>query len=335
MRKLTLVLLLAITFITGVAYAQAPSRTFWAADFNKWSLQGQGSIYTFNAATSCITNPYNSSSYTFNTNAPVYISDFGTPTNSEIVTPSTVTSASGTCGFTASTSHTHPNFQVQSGTAGLQEILNYLSKTATNAATVVIDQNFYGQAVAIGSTASTLISAASGGTGIVLVDTTTSPWTWYAWSGSAYVASSAPVANFSNAGNGSSWKYFVNTELVTLATGAQTTDTVGNVLPANSVIDMVQGVVNTTITSACTGWELGDASTAARFSTNDTTLTAGEAVPKASFAPAQLGTGVASATTGVYQAAAAKLRITCAGGNPGAGKVRIVVYGRTFANPTS
>ena len=63
--------------------------------------------------------------------------------------------AVGTCGFTASLSHSHLNFQVQSGTAGLQDALNWLSKTSSYPSVVVIDQKFYTQAVAIGTTAST------------------------------------------------------------------------------------------------------------------------------------------------------------------------------------
>lgn len=121
-------------------------------------------------------------------------------------------------------------------------------------------------------------------------------------------------------------------ELVTLATGAQTTDTTANLEPANSLLFGVTGVVNTTITSSCTGWELGDATTAARFTANDTTLTAGEkAIGKV-----QLTTGVASATTGFSNAGtAAKIRITCAGGNPGAGKINVSSWGLVLVAPNN
>ena len=118
---------------------------------------------------------------------------------------------------------------------------------------------------------------------------------------------------------------------MTLATGGTTTDTATNVLPANSIIDMVQGVVNTTITGSCTGWELGDATTAGRFAANNTGLTAGTTENGA----VAITTGIASATTGIYQASAAKVRITCATGDPSAGKIRVIVYGRTFTPPTS
>jgi hypothetical protein len=120
----------------------------------------------------------------------------------------------------------------------------------------------------------------------------------------------------------------------TLGTGATTTDTGLNCLPANSVIDAVVARVTTTITAACTGWELGDASTAARFSSNNTTLTAGTTTDATHIGTFN-NTGIASATTGTWQATAAKVRITCAGGNPGAGAIRIIVFYHTSTAPTS
>lgn len=120
----------------------------------------------------------------------------------------------------------------------------------------------------------------------------------------------------------------------TLATGATATDTGLNCLPANSIIDAVVARVTTTITSACTGWELGDATTPARFSSNNTVLTAGTTTDAA-----HIGTfnnsGIASATTGIWQATAAKVRITCAGGDPGAGAIRVIVYSHSPTAPTS
>jgi hypothetical protein len=131
--------------------------------------------------------------------------------------------------------------------------------------------------------------------------------------------------------NGGGAVQFHNTELVTLATGTTTTDTSANVLPANSLLFGVTGVVNTTITGSCTGWELGDATTAARFTGNDTTLTAGEK----KVASTQLTTAVASATAGMFQTSAAKIRITCAGGNASAGKIRVSVWGYTLVAPAN
>lgn len=44
---------------------------------------------------------------------------------------------------------------------------------------------------------------------------------------------------------------------------------------------------------------------------------------------------VATGDLGPVQTSAAKLRITCAGSNPGAGKIRVTVFYRQFVSPTS
>jgi hypothetical protein len=44
---------------------------------------------------------------------------------------------------------------------------------------------------------------------------------------------------------------------------------------------------------------------------------------------------VSTLATGPSQAAAAKVRITCTGSNPGAGVVRLTVFYRTFTPPTT
>src|SRR5208337_603511 len=133
--------------------------------------------------------------------------------------------------------------------------------------------------------------------------------------------------------NGQSFAPFVNTELVTLSLGGVTTDSTGSLLPANSIIMAVTGTVQTTITGS-SDWKLGDPTTVGRFSAADSTLTAAESVPKTNFPPVQIGTGVANATTGVYQAAAAKVRITVTT-TATAGKIRVTVYGFTLVNATS
>lgn len=119
----------------------------------------------------------------------------------------------------------------------------------------------------------------------------------------------------------------------TLATGTTTTQTGLSCLPANSIIDGVVARVTTTITGSCTGWELGDGTTAARFTTNNTNLTSGStAVPLSGSA---WSTGIATASTGMTQASATKITITCAGGNPAAGAIRVIVYYHQPNNPTS
>lgn len=330
MRKIIASLVLLAATLTGVAVAQSPSHFVWASAYNNWSLPGVSpNTYTFNATTNCIADPYSGKSFNFATTAPVYVNDLGLDSNSEIVTPSSIINSVGTCGFAASFSHPHVGFQVQSGTAGLQEALNSLNKSSTYPAVVMVDSSFYAGAVSIGSTAASLIGAAKGGTGIAIVDTTTAPFTWYSWSGSAYVAVTSAAGSVT--ANGASVVYGTMSENVTLG-GTTSTDSTTNLLPANSIIDAVAARVTTTIATT-TAWELGDASTAARFTGSQTSgqLTAGATVVGGPFA---VGTGLASATTGAWQTSAAKVRITQTG-TPSAGAIRITVFFHTYVAPTS
>lgn len=130
-------------------------------------------------------------------------------------------------------------------------------------------------------------------------------------------------------GNGSAWQNLVITELLTLSTGAATTDTTANLLPANSIIEAVVWRVTTTITTAVS-YSLGDATSTARFVSANTGVAANST-----------GTGllhwegnVATAALGPVQNAAAKLRVTC-NATPGAGVMRLTVFYRTFVAPTS
>ena len=262
------------------------------------------------------------------TNAPLLV---GVGAVAETQTPVAVNVVPGfpsTIGFTTTTYAHGGGTQIASGTVGLQEAINDCSKR--NGGAVIVD----GRWAQLGGTTAMITSAANGnGTSqVFILDMRGSSLNQYSWSGAAFVAAGA--ISWAAGANGQSFAPFVNSELLTLSTVALTTDTVGNLLPANSIIMAVQGTVNTTITTS-TNWQLGDASTAGRFSAVDTTLTAGESVPKASWPPVQIGTGVASATTGVYQAAAAKVRVTVTGANAGAGKVRITVYGFTLVNATT
>lgn len=127
--------------------------------------------------------------------------------------------------------------------------------------------------------------------------------------------------------NGSQAIFGVNSEDLTLATGGLTTDTAGNLLPAGALILGVTATVTTTIGSCTGGFQIGDATTAGRFSgAADTTLTQGE-TRNSNITGTSASTGVASLTTGILQAAAAKVRVTCTTSNASAGKVRIsVIY---------
>lgn len=114
--------------------------------------------------------------------------------------------------------------------------------------------------------------------------------------------------------------------ITTLNTGAATTDTTNNCLPANSIIDAVVYRVTTAITTSAS-FTIGDATTAARFCGTQSTLTLG-ATGRCFVQADQTG------AAGPIQAAAAKVRMTL-NANPGAGAIRLIVYYHTWTPPTS
>ncbi|KKL20154.1 hypothetical protein LCGC14_2458310, partial [marine sediment metagenome] len=129
--------------------------------------------------------------------------------------------------------------------------------------------------------------------------------------------------------NAGKWIRGQISEEITLSIAGTTTDSAGNLLPANSIIEGVVARVTEAITTA-TDWALGDASQGARFLAANSTLALGTtAVGLAHRDPT-----VASADLGPVQSAAAALRVTCSG-TPGAGKIRVEVYYSQFVAPTS
>lgn len=119
-------------------------------------------------------------------------------------------------------------------------------------------------------------------------------------------------------------------ESITLDTGALFTDSAADLLPANSVIRSVVARITTTITTS-TDWALGDPTSSARFASANATLTAGTTTIGLNHRQGS----VATDALGPVQTAAAKLRITLTGANPGAGVVRVTVFYEEFTAPTS
>lgn len=111
-----------------------------------------------------------------------------------------------------------------------------------------------------------------------------------------------------------------------LNTGSTTTDTGQNCLPANAIIDSLVYNIGVTITTAA-NFTIGDATTAARFCSTQSTLTAG--TTGICFVQADQ-TGAA----GPRQVTAAKVRVTT-NVNPGAGRIRMFVFYHTWTAPTS
>lgn len=116
-------------------------------------------------------------------------------------------------------------------------------------------------------------------------------------------------------------------ELLTLGTGAATTDTSMD-LPVNSVIKSVVGRVTTAITTAST-FDVGDPTTAQRFATGVS------GALSTTFVGLNHRKGAVSTdAAGPTQITTAKVRVTC-NTTPGAGVVRITIFYEQFVAPTS
>lgn len=123
-------------------------------------------------------------------------------------------------------------------------------------------------------------------------------------------------------------KHGIASESIILNVGAAFTESAGNLLPADSIIEAVVAKVTQTITTAA-NWKLGDAGQTARFLPVTTDLASGtKKVGLAHRDPT-----VATADLGPVQSAAAKLRITL-NANPGAGTIFVAVLYSQFVAAT-
>jgi hypothetical protein len=237
---LVFALILVCLMLAPPAGAQGALPPYWvrAAEFNQWSFNSQqANTYTF-SGTNCFVSPQTNGPvpqfFAFGPNSapyPVYIQD-ANPSNSEIVTPSSVSMVSSACGFSAATANQHTSFVVKSGTAGLQEAVGTIGNSATPAYpwNVIVDRTTYTQVSGLpsGSVAS-IIGALKGSVNVQIVDTTTAPWTFYVWNGSNYVprggANTPPTLAVTGAGAGTSPSATSITGSATAGTVAFTTGT--------------------------------------------------------------------------------------------------------------
>ena len=201
--RLCAIALLGVVLAPLLALGQGnlPAKLYWAEQFNNWSqISSAANTYTFNGT--CYNVPATDGTapayFEFGNPAvptfyPILILD-ANPSISEIVTPTSLSTVSSSCGFSASTVNQHISFTLYSGTAGLQDAVGTLSMTATTGqpAVVALDRYWYGLVAALPSTpsvqsVSTIIANLKGAQSVQIVDTTTAPWTYYAWSGTHYV----------------------------------------------------------------------------------------------------------------------------------------------------
>lgn len=247
MRKaLARVAVCILAALAGPAFAQSnqtfPQKAYYASDYGAWSIPSQqANTYSWTPSSICNQNsPSVGSFQPFNTNAPVYIKD-NNQSLSEIQTPSAVTVNGTQCAVTISASNTHYQFQIVSATGGLQETLNQIAAAIPYATVVWLDRNWYTAVNSIASVVSTqttsaVIASATGTANAVLVDNTTTPFTFYNWNGSKYVANGNASSFPFNAKVTSYTAISAPTALSTSAAtyGIITTATTGGTIPASS-----------------------------------------------------------------------------------------------------
>ena len=264
----------------ATAQINQPPTWVFARAYNGWGIQGQqANTYTFNGG-ACNFTPYNNgntpSFFVFSgSNAattvyfPVAILD-ASPTLSEVVTPTSTSNTSSTCGF-AATTNSHTSFSLVSGTAGLQEAI-ITQQQSTPVFNVILDKYWYQSVASLPSqTAAGVIAAVTGNANVGIVDTTTLPWTFYSWNGTKYVANSAtgsvPFTSVTQVS--------APTALSTLAAtnGLITTATTGGTIPASATYRL--GATYVTATGGETAISTDTASTAtiASGSTATNTIT--------------------------------------------------------------
>ncbi len=215
---------------------------YFASSFNLWSINGQSpNTYIFQGRNLCNSAGQNVQFFDVSTTGPVLIADANSA-NSEVVTPSAVVNTAGSCGATVAPTHNHYNFQLRSGTAGLQEAINALSGQGAWPTLLFLDKNWWTIANQIpGTTAATILGAAKGDASVMVEDITTLGPTYYVWNGSAYASgtwvNTAPTAATGAAAGTASSKVATGTALsgtYSFTTGTGTTGTVFTETWANS-----------------------------------------------------------------------------------------------------
>jgi hypothetical protein len=196
--------ILALSGVTAFAQTNLPPTWVFARAYNGWNIVSQqADTYTFNGGVCNFTPSTNGNVPSFfvfsgyqagvKVYYPVAITDGGVgSTSSEIVTPTATSQSASSCGFSASTLHSHATFVLSSGTAGLQEAIVTQQQNAPDF-DVILDKYWYQTVAALpgNPTPASIIASVTGNANVSIADTTTQPWTFYSWNGTQYVATSS------------------------------------------------------------------------------------------------------------------------------------------------
>src|SRR5579859_2702874 len=134
----------------------------YAANFGHWTVSPSQNGNQWTNYTSCYGTSGGITFPLWATNAPVTIVDNANSSNTETVTPTVVNYSGNGCSVGLPATHAHSNYYLKSGTAGLQEALNWAG--GTNAAVVVTPDW-----TTLGGTSAMLLVAVKG-TNSIIVD---------------------------------------------------------------------------------------------------------------------------------------------------------------------
>jgi hypothetical protein len=195
MKKILLVVLALIPCFTQ-AQGQNAGQII-AAQYGEFKVAGSTSGgFSFPPST-CQVSAGGKNFAAFSAGVPIKIVD-SNPNLNEVATPSSV--YIGACSINMATVYNHvPPFYLTSGTGGLQEAIT-ANQTSEGPNTILLDAEWY-QLIAPGNAAA-VIAAVHGIADLGLEDITTTPYTFYQWSGSQYTVVAAATGNYNQGSAG-------------------------------------------------------------------------------------------------------------------------------------
>lgn len=180
------------------AHAQN-GQVIYASDFAQWSLpQGVGPAagsIQYPSPEICRVTSQGHNFVGPKVGRPLTILDT-VPGQTETSTPTKVTLNNNTCVITLPTAYIHNNYSVVSGTAGLQEAIDYNATPAAGSVIVLTPawQQAGGQ--------TSMITQVSGSSAVAIIDERTSCFQAYAWNGTNYALNANFCANGGSVGPG-------------------------------------------------------------------------------------------------------------------------------------
>jgi hypothetical protein len=184
MKKLLLIIAICLSVRLTLAQSANINGVLYAAQFGQWTMPtGQNGSYAWSGPGVCVVNSGGLSFQAFTVGTPVTIVD-ANPAHTETVTPSVVNSSGIGCSiqFSPAPSYTHYSYQIKSGTAGLQEAINWALRQPNFNGLVELTPQWSQQGGTTG-----MITSARGSSTVSIFDFRTAQQKAYTWNGSAYV----------------------------------------------------------------------------------------------------------------------------------------------------